>query len=330
MANKYLTTTATWTAATKTVSGASMSADFAAADEGQPVFFRVGATIYHGWIASVTDANTAVMQAIGLLPSTDQTIDDLFTYDHGKEHAFLVYFQELQSLIRDDVTKLTITDGGDLDKILRQAVTQYGKDKGFSVRKKITGNDTGTYSLVTILGSLFTPDFTFVEAVEYPLGSNPPEELDSDRFYIHDDGTAQDGTNLNIVFTDIVPTSSEFFIVKVPLQLDVPRSGVQNFPDTDEHFANITVLAASMACDRLAAAYAQSSDATITADVVNYQDKSDKYRRLAEAFRARYNIAVFGDEDPDTSVGAAFSTKTITSENQESGSFLFHGRRGTS
>jgi hypothetical protein len=237
------------------------------------------------------------------------------------------YIEELQSLIKDDAAKLTTTVGGDLDKILAKAVRDYSGHKPFFVRKKVQGNGTSEYLLSDVFGSLWMHGSSWIREIEYPIGNNPRELLDSSLYEIYDDGTDQDGSNLKLRLVDSRPDANSYFVAEVNVGMSLPRDGTQNFPDTDENFSNITVLAAAYACQRLAAAYAQSSDATISADVVNYHDKSSRYQSLARQYLKQYNLSVFGKEDPEVSVDAAIVSKPMRSSDAWGAPYLFHKRK---
>jgi hypothetical protein len=330
MSSKYLSAgTASYTALSRTIDVATMSPVFDAADasEQRQVFFRIGADIFYGRVATFVAANKVTLLAVGVLPSVDGTIAEIFVLDLSETHSYQDYVAELQSLIKDDSTKLTTTAGGDLDKILAKAVRDYSGHEPFFVKKKVQGNGTSEYLLSTIFGSLWKHGYSRIREIEYPLGSKPREILDPTLYEIYDDGSAQDGSNLKLRFVDAQPEASSYFVAEITVEMDLPRAGTQNFPDTDENFSNITVLAAAYACQRLAAAYAQSSDATIQADVVNYHDKSARYQSLARQYLKQYNLAVFGKEEPEASVDAAMSSKPVRPSDSTGAPYLFHRRK---
>jgi hypothetical protein len=330
MASKYLSTgTATYTALTRAISAATMTPIFEAADQSEQrqVFFRIGADLFYGAVESFVSGTSVTLLARGVLPAGNGTIAELFVLDLSEAHSYQDYIAELQSLIKDDAVKLTVTSGGDLDKILAKAVRDYSAHKPFIVRKKVQGNGTAEYALSTIFGSLWRHGYSSIREFEYPIGTKPRDILDSSLYEIYDDGSAQDGSNLKLRFVDSQPAATAYFIAEFSIEMDLPRAGTQNFPDTDENFSNITVLSAAYACQRLAAAYAQSSDATITADVVNYHDKSSRYQSLARQYLKQYNLAVFGKEEPEASVEAAMASKPMYPTDNEGNQTLFHRRR---
>jgi hypothetical protein len=325
MASKYATVGGSYTAATRTIAGATMSSAFASGDVGKAVIFRIGTGVAYSRVATRVGNGNVTLEVHASLPASDGTIDELILLDLGETHSYADYLTELASLIKDDQAKLSVAD---TKAALKAAVTSYGRDAGFSVRKRVDGAASADYVLATVLGSLWVHGFTQVLGVEYPSGNIPPTTLNVfEDITIYDDGTAQDGTNLKLRFLTCQPSATEHFIIEIPLQLALPEAGAANFPDNDKNFQAITLLAAAYACERLAAAYAQSTDATITADVVNYHDKSSKYQALAKQYKKRYNLAVFGSEEPPSGVQAAMVTRDLDTRASDQTPYLYHARR---
>lgn len=326
MASKVSSGTATYTASTRTISGATMTPVFELSDqtEQRQIFFSIGASLYYGRVQTYTSATQVILQPNGNLPANDGTIANIFLLDLSEEHSYADYLAELQSLIKDEDGKLTTVTGGDLDKILAKAVRDYSRHKPFFVKKKITGNGTSDYVLSTIFGGLWTHGYSQIKSIEYPIGEKPKSILDKEEYEIYDDGTAQDGSNLKLRFISNQPSTSEYFIVEFSVEMNLPVSGTKNFPDTDEHFSNITTLAAALACQRLAAVYAQSKDSTIGADIINYHDKSAKYSALYKQYLTYYNLSVFGKEEPELSLDAALVELDVKPRTNEGRFTLFH------
>jgi hypothetical protein len=152
--------------------------------------------------------------------------------------------------------------------------------------------------------------------------------LEDGDYTIYDDGTAQDGTNLKLAFINDTPGTSEHFVAEIVSQYILPATGTQNFPDTNENFLNITLLASSFCCMVLASLYAKSSDSTISADVVDYHDKTRKYTDLAREYLKKYNLMVFGNETPpESSLPAVVRDIDFDINSVAGGSFIFHGGR---
>ena len=326
MSSKVSTSTGTYTAATRTISGVTMNPVLELADqtEQRQVFFTIGTTLYFGRVATFVSVTSVILQPSGSLPVGNGTIADLFVLDLSEQHSYADYVAELQSLIKDGDTKLTTATGGDLDKILAKAVREYSRHKPFYVKKKIQGSGVSDYLLSTIFGGLWIHGFSNIREIEFPFGEKPKEVLNKNLYEIYDDGTSQDGSNLVLRFIEDLPAATEYFVVDFQTEMNLPVAGIQNFPDTDEHFSNITTLAAALACQRLSAAYAQSADATINVDVVNYHDKSAKYSALYKQYLKFYNLSVFGKEDPELSLDAAFTEFNMKPRTNEGRSVLFH------
>lgn len=327
MANKYLSTgTATWTNTSRTISGATLNTVFVSDDATyqRQVMFRIGATLYYGRVSTYVSGTSVTLLSGGSLPSADGTIAELFLFDLSESHSYQDYLDKIGTMIQDDASKISSADIG---RMLAQAVSDYSSDKPLFVRKKITGNGTDTYVLTTEFGSLWKHGYSFIRGIEHPFDEDPPAFLESDEYFIYDDGTAQDGSNLSLRFDGYTPSATEYFVAEIRTPMSLPSTGTKNYPDTDEHFSNITLLAASYCCYVLAAAYAQSSDTTITADVVNYHDKTNKYTGLAKMYQRRYNINVFGSEEMTASIIAAAGDKDLDLAASTGNTFLFHGGR---
>ena len=325
MASKYLSSgSGTWTAASRTVSAATMSPVFDQSDEDNrtPVTFRIGGSVFCGQVETFVSATSVILSASGILPSVDGSISEILLVDLGLDHTYQDYIDEIKRKVKADEPKFP---DDDVKAVLVAAVTDYSHDRPYYITKRIPGNDTNAVAL-SALGSLWSPGVSQVTGIEYPAGQLPFSVLDANDYRIYDDGSAQDGSNLQIVFLNaIVPGSSEYLTVTFNVPLRLPVSGPQNFPDTDENFENITTLAAAYACFSLATVYATSKDAVISADVVNYNDKSTKYQNLARMYLKKYSRIVFGSEDPPdgSTVAAADAEKEIRPEASFRGRYLW-------
>ena len=311
--------------------------------DGSTGVITIPASLFSGFTASSGDVlNVAAVRIIDSGNTLNADIPVLgfeldIVYESSEFDAFLVdrlyddYLAEIESMVKDGADKLA----DDWDAILSKAITDWGRDVPLVVKKNIQGNGTAYYTLSTILLGLWKCGYSRISRIEYPVGQNPPEYLVDDEWDIYDDGSAQDGSNLRLMLICDAPGTSDYFNIEFSVEPIVISPNSQNFPDTNFNFSCITTLAASYACDRLAAAYAQSTDASISADVVDYKSRSDKYTSLSREYRKRYRILVFGSEDTTIDVKAALVQKELTpSTNQDnvsaamggviSSSYLFH------
>jgi hypothetical protein len=326
MSSKYLSAgQGTWTASSRTITAATMSPVFDSTDQAQrrAIFFRIGSSVYASQVEAYLSASSVILSASGVLPGSNGLIDEILMVDLGLSHSFAEYVAEIKRKVKADEPKFPEDD---VKKVLAAAVADYSHDRPLLIAKKVAGNGTNSLNLVTLLGGLWKHGTSQILKIEYPVGSTPPLYVDSDDYDVLDDGTAQDGSNVALVFTDgTAPSASEHLTVHFSTPLSLPEAGLQNFPDTDENFENITTLASSYACQSLATVYATSKDAVISADVVNYNDKSRKYQDLGKMYLKKYCRMVFGSEEPASSMVAPASVeKELESRGTWNQTRLFH------
>lgn len=307
MSSKYLTpnTTASYTHTTRTVTGATMlPAGFDVDDQtyGRQVILRIGTTIYQARVQKYISTSSVQLLASSGLPVASGTIDSLEVIDQGTRRVRGDYLVKLGLNLGSDESKLSATHR---DSALDRAVAAYSKDAPHTVKVRVAGAAVATYNLATALGSLYVPGQTDITDVEYPSGESPRSALDLDQWDIYDDGTAQDGSNIVLRFLNDTPSAAEYFVLLIDTRMSLPAVGNPSFPDTDQNFENIANLATSYAFEMLAAAFAHTTNSTLSADAVDYGSITDRYLRLAKIFRNRYNLAVFGNENPASSVVAA-------------------------
>lgn len=328
MASKYLSSgTPTFAKATRIIAGATMSADFSADDATfqRSVVFRDASNVYYGRVLNFISATSIKLMDSGVLPSSNATLVSIELLDLGEQYSRQDYLNEMESLVKPEANKLSATDK---DRILDRAVYVYTSHSELELAKRIDGANTNSYLLSSILGSLWSYGHTTIERIEYPSGEDEPSMLDAEDYEIYDDGTAQDGSNLVLRFKNsIAPTSSEKFILTFDLQRNIPLVGSQNFPYSKSDFTAITTLAASIFCAALASAYAQSIETQITADSVNYNEKTRKYLDLARYYMSIYKGIVFGDEESTKDTKPVMKDIDIDLTNALGGSFAFHSSR---
>lgn len=320
--NKYLTASASFTRATRIISSASMNIDFDSGDAGRPCIMRIGTNLYFPYVESYISTTSIKLKDNGELPSSDGTIAELIVFGLSLNHTYQDYIDSINVLVKEETEKLSTFDK---EMILKSAVSKYSKDMPFTVKKEVTGDGTNSYLIASKLGGLWVYGESILRNIEYPTGDTPPTILDQNDYYIYDDGTAQDGSNLRIIFPNDTPSTSEKFIVDFTIPRSLSANG-QNFPDNEFNFNAICFLAASLSCMILATAFAQSTDSTISADSVQYHEKSRKYTDLARMYLRNYNLMIFGSEDPTSeSAEAAMSDKHIDLPSAFDGNtFLFH------
>jgi hypothetical protein len=129
----------------------------------------------------------------------------------------------------------------------------------------------------------FTPGFSIIRSVEYPVGSRVPALLDSDEWI-----TAYGELRL----VDTTPATGQTMRVEYTALHAEDGSTV---PDGD--FDGLANLAASLACQRLQAIFTQAGNSSIGADVVQQSDKARGYADLAKQYEERFKEAFGLDQE---------------------------------
>lgn len=186
--------------------------------------------------------------------------------------------KEIIGMVKDDSGKLINPD--DYDNAINSALMRYSAHKPLEVTDDIAGDGTNQ----VILPSGWSPEFSHVISVEYPVGDFPPTLLDADDFLVVD----RAGT-MTLSFTLAADESVRVIYTMLRTADDIP--------DIDLHA--FCALTASHALEMLANAYAQTGDSTIAADVVNYRSKSGEFAARAKRYVQMYKDHM-GLKDDDT------------------------------
>ena len=237
-------------------------------------------------------------------------------------HGWQDYLDEIARWIRDDVSKLSVDD---LTSALSKAVTRAFLDLPLTAKVLVAGNDTNRIALDDIpIPSAYLREDT-VLSVEYPQGEVPPTFVDEDDWYVYLDPGDQ---RYYLILSDDVFAASESAAIEYAGEAILDEVEGQNFPDTNETFNRVTLLAAHFAMLELAAQYIQTSDTSISADVVNYGDKWNRYAKLADQLLKQYNLLTFGEGEPKNATEATAVDKHVEMLAKSGKTFLFHGRDG--
>jgi len=160
----------------------------------------------------------------------------------------------------------------DATKFVDEALLIYSKFKPCEKVHEIEGADTDTYSLP----SDWKQGLSKISSVEYPTGLQPAVYLKENRYKIYQDSE----NNFKIKFTSSLSTGETAYVNYSTIYGFSYNKA--NSPDTD--FYAICNIAAYKYLLALAARYGQSTSPTISADSVNWQSKTDSYRRLAKEY----------------------------------------------
>lgn len=236
---------------------------------------------------------------------------------------------KLPPRLKDEAEQLSATSGGDLDQAISAALAEFSRDKPRRVALEVDG--TGDFDLLlTSIGEVGPPstqwavEWSTLLQVVYPYVSTsrdlpalPPDE------YVLLDLPA--GPTLRFLAATPSATEKILLVFTRPHALDV---GHETPPDA--YLEALANLSAAYAFEALAAFYAQGTDSSIEADVVDHRGRSAEYRQLAAAHRSRYWIAV-GRGMEGTALPAVSASAFVDYDrrfsNTERTDYFFHGRR---
>lgn len=191
--------------------------------------------------------------------------------------------------VQDAATRLTQDD---YTNAITAALARYSKGKPRILVRDLPG--TASHDLA--LPVEWSPDFSAVRSLEYPIGNVPADILQSDCWALY-----QSPTSIVIRLTDLAPANTE----SVRCTFTVLHTEA-TLPVVDQDA--VAELAASNCLYQLSAAAGNNMDSTIQADSVDYQSKTDQYRRLAADLRKKALTSLGLDDDnvtPPASVVAA-------------------------
>ena len=217
---------------------------------------------------------------------------------------------KIDQVIQDDANVLS---AGERDAATQEAVYRYSLDK-----PDITYYDfSGTGSAQGwALPSTWVTDFSQIEGIEYPSGERPPDYLELDDYYVYPPSGSQ---RLELKWE--TPSSSE--TVRMAFTIPHVVSDTSNtIPDSD--YDAVCNLAAAMCCRWLANRYTQTTDSTLSADVVSYRTKGDMY-----ASRAKDLLTMYKEHMGITEAGAvaASSQREWDTTYQWGSDFIWHPKR---
>lgn len=210
---------------------------------------------------------------------------------------------QIQAKIKDTAGRLT--DPDDYNTAIVEALKSYSRIRPRRVVIDIVAD--GGHDLD--LPAEWVADFSSVLSIEYPVGSVPETLLPAAawKFYA-------DPTGIKIRLID-APTAGETIRLQ---HTAIHTEETVTSADVDA----VANKAAALCCRMLASSYGQSSAPLIQADSVNYGDKVDSYRRLADSFDALYDDHFGIGKDP--AVRAASATGSATENPRPTRTRLTH------
>lgn len=214
-------------------------------------------------------------------------------------YAITDFVNAVPNVLRDDANKLYPGQGADttiddvLSPLVARALDRYSKDKPLEIVSDVASDGTQLLELPSYPDALagqevpvFDPLFSTIRAIEFPIAQNPPEYVDPNDFRLY-----RDPSGTKVMLTADTPNAGNACRFTWTARHASDGSTV---PDGD--FNAVVDFTAALAAEQLATIYAQTSDPTMSADVVNYRSKSQEYQSLAKMLRKRYYNHIGVDE----------------------------------
>jgi hypothetical protein len=191
-------------------------------------------------------------------------------------HSFDQFQAKRDSALQDAAGKLAAADR---DAMLVQAILQrYSKDRPRVMVTDVVSTGVSDLPLPTGDVAKFEDGFSEVMQMEYPVGDVPENIVLPENWYMY-----RSPSGLTVRLLSETPPSGDS--VRLTWSARHADDGT-TVPDQD--FDAVCDYAAALGFEALAAVYAQTGDASISADTVNYRTKGQEYLALAKAARKRY------------------------------------------
>lgn len=189
---------------------------------------------------------------------------------------FTVIREKVIGIVNDDSGKLA--NPADFDRNINAALSTFSRHRPDTKVVDITGNEGSDYNLP----DGWVADFSSIRKIEYPIGDIPETCLDPDDYGIYQTPQAK-----KIRLNNASPSTLESFRVT----FTILRTFATVSSADENAFCN---LAASLCMEDLSNVFAQTSDPTIGADVVNYRTKSQEFasraKRLTQLYKEHMGI----------------------------------------
>lgn len=200
------------------------------------------------------------------------------------------------------------------ERAIQQALKDYAQVRPLVAAQDYAG-DGATFDFALPTG--WQEGLSTVRHVEYPAGERLPAVLEAEAWHFY---VAPSGKKIRLVSITPATGQSVRITFTKPHVVDALSSTVSAL---DEEA--VADLAASIGLTDLAAHYANTQSPTITADSVNYGDKSRAYLEIAEKLKARYRKHLGLDQQSDAPPTGGFVDQDRTAS--DGGDLLTHPRR---
>lgn len=213
----------------------------------------------------------------------------------------------VDNLVRDDSGAIATADR---DAAIVLAVERYSSDRPRLAVEDLTGDGTKLLDLP----AAWVDDFSAIQAIEYPVGSVPPEILDQDAWDLY---TSPSATQIMFLSAPVADAAVRVaFTIKHTLSL-----AADTIPAA--HREAVADWAAALLLDQLASRFSGDSASSIQADVVDHTSKAAEFASRARNLRKQYHDSLGVDPKRSAPAGTVVNLDLVDSRGRDR---IFHRR----
>ena len=213
----------------------------------------------------------------------------------------------VDNLVRDDSGAIATADR---DAAIALAAERYSSDRPRLAVEDLTGDGTKLLDLP----AAWVPDFSAIEAIEYPVGGVPPVFLERDAWDLY---TSPDATQIMFL-----TAPADAAVVRVSFTIKHTLSlSADTIPAV--HREAVSGWAAALLLDQLASRFSGDSASSIQADVVDHTSKAAEYASRARNLRKQYHDGLGIDPKRSVPAGAVVNLDLPDSRGRDR---IFHRR----
>ncbi len=184
---------------------------------------------------------------------------------------------KLDQVLQDTAGVLGTTEK---EAFIQEAVARYSQDRPQETAAEIPGDNGFDYNLP----AGWEEGFSAGRQVEYPAGQQNPEILDDNDWMLY-----QGASGKKLRFLNCSPGTGDTILLSFTKRHQVTTNS-STVPAADQDA--VVNLAGALCCFALSRKYAQTSEPTIAADAVNYQNKSGEYEKRGKTLEGLYKAHI--------------------------------------
>jgi hypothetical protein len=220
------------------------------------------------------------------------------------------YINKIKKMIKDDSGYLSEDD---LNLCLENALAKLSKDWPLIIDIACNGNNGRDYDLP----EEWVEGFSFIQAIEYPVGNIFPEYLEEEEFLIFQNNNVK---KIRFLKNEILSTESYRMFFAVPYRI---TSEINNVPNPLSKA--VIFLSSFLASEMLSAKYSQFQNSAMNSEFVNFNAQSEKLKKIGRDYYNAYENLIFNkmfDSPGNYESKAALVSKSCSTD--LSGIKMFH------